>query len=293
MKKTMFFVLLLVAMACVVFAQELPRLAVVEFSTNVNTAKIKADAITVRNLVESQMVATQKYNVITRNEIDKLLANEKIQASSISSPENIKKLQLQSISYIVTGSLDAMDNDYSLTVKVLDVGNGGFSHSDNTFMGSTSRDLYNGINNFMVKFVAGMETIEGKLVQTGKTYKIGDKGPGGGIIFFAEGGVFMEVSLTLGTYYWSEADKVAKNYKGGGFTDWRLPTRSELNLIYENLRRKNLAGLGNDIYWSSSQYTESYHHWIQRFGDGKQSNSFNDQSSFDDTAYAVRAVRAF
>jgi len=296
MKKTVFLVVVLVAIFATVFAQnlELPKLAVVEFSTNINTAKIKADAITVRNLVESQMVATQKYNVITRDEIDKLLTNEKIQASSISNPENIKKLQLLSISYIVTGSLDAMDNDYSLTVKVLDVVNGKTAHSDNSFMGSTSRDLYNGINTFMVKFAAGMESIEGNLVQTGKTYKIGDKGPGGGIIFYADGVVYMEVSLTLGTYVWNDANKIAKDYKGGGFTDWRLPTSSELNMIYENLRKKNIGALGDNCYWSSSRYDgDSSYYWIQRFSDGRGSNFFNKDSSYSLNSYAVRAVRAF
>jgi hydroxylamine reductase (hybrid-cluster protein) len=65
----------------------MPRLAVVEFSTNINNEKTKADAITVRNLVESQMVATRKYQIITRDDIDKLLENQRIQVSSISSSE--------------------------------------------------------------------------------------------------------------------------------------------------------------------------------------------------------------
>jgi hypothetical protein len=89
-----------------------------------------------------------------------------------------------------------------------------------------------------------------------RTYNIGDKGPGGGFIFYAEGGVYMEVTLTLGSYNWDQAVEVAKNYKGGGFTDWRLPSQSELNMIYQNLRKKNLAGLGDDTYWSSSQYPQ-------------------------------------
>jgi predicted secreted protein len=38
--------------------QNLPRLAVVEFTTNVTTEMVRADSLTVRNLVESQMVAS-------------------------------------------------------------------------------------------------------------------------------------------------------------------------------------------------------------------------------------------
>jgi hypothetical protein len=84
-------------------AQELPRLAVVEFSSNVNTPKARSDNVAVRNLVESQMVAAGKYQIVTRSEIDQLLANQQIAVSDISSAENVKKLQLQNISYIVTG----------------------------------------------------------------------------------------------------------------------------------------------------------------------------------------------
>ncbi|MDR2094122.1 MAG: hypothetical protein LBP76_01210 [Treponema sp.] len=80
-KMVLWFGVLLLAVNGIVFGQELPRLAGVEFSTNVSTEKIKADSLTVRNLVESQMVATGKYQIITRAEIDHLLANQGIQVS--------------------------------------------------------------------------------------------------------------------------------------------------------------------------------------------------------------------
>jgi len=41
---------------------------------------------------ESQMVRTRKYQIITHDDIDKLLANQQIQVSSISSAENLKKM---------------------------------------------------------------------------------------------------------------------------------------------------------------------------------------------------------
>jgi TolB-like protein len=290
-KKAVLLAALFAILTAALFAQnaELPRLAVVEFSTNSSKEKVKADAITVRNLVESQMVGARKYQVITRDEIDKLLANQRIQVSSISSAENIKKLQLQNISYIVTGSVDEMDNDYALTVKVLDVSTGQFSHSDNDFMSSASRDFYNGVNTLMARFVIGMESKDGQLVQTGQKqiiYTIGDRGPGGGFIFYAEGGAYMEVSLPLGSYNWDDAIKAAKNYKGGGFSDWHLPSQSDLDMIYQNLRRRNLAGLGDDYYWSSAEYHANLA-WFQVFSNGTQSFDYKNYS------YLVRAVRAF
>ncbi|GHV90056.1 hypothetical protein AGMMS50268_05590 [Spirochaetia bacterium] len=295
MKKYLFLFCMAIVTGALCFAQNaaLPRLAVVEFSTNITTEKTKADAITVRNLVESQMIATGKYQMITRDEIDKLLKNQQIAVSSISSSENVKKLQLQNINYIVTGSLDAMQNDYAVTVKVLDVATGQFSHSADDFMGSGSRDLYNGIGSLITKFNSGMNASGDKVVQSGQSgsgsrqsYKVGDRGPGGGFIFYAEGGMYMECSLNLGSFTWSEAKTVASNYKGGGFTDWHLPQKEELNMIYQNLKKKGLGGLFEEWYWSSSESSTS-DAWKQNFSDGRQANGDKKYTN------CVRAVRAF
>jgi TolB-like protein len=117
-------------------------------------------------------------------------------------------------------------------------------------------------------------------------YVIGDIGPGGGMVFFAQGGKYMEVSGILGEHNWSAALTVARNHKGGGFSDWRLPTKDELNLVYQNLRAKNIGNLGDRWHWSSSEYDDDYA-WIQRFSDGHQIYLYKANTD------SVRAVRAF
>jgi TolB-like protein len=116
---------------------------------------------------------------------------------------------------------------------------------------------------------------------------IGDHGPGGGIVFFAQGGRYMEVSEILGQHNWSSALTAARNYRGGGFSDWHLPTKDELNLIYLNLRAKNIGSLGDSWHWSSSERS-NYDAWGQRFSDGYQYD-FNGKTN----ASSVRAVRVF
>ena len=85
-------------------------------------------------------------------------------------------------------------------------------------------------------------------------------------------------------------------------SEWYLPAKDELNLIYKakdvinTAIEKITAGggtatkLGTGWYWSSSEDCGSYA-WLQSFSDGKQ---FIDHSfSFKDYARSVRAVRAF
>jgi hypothetical protein len=123
---------------------------------------------------------------------------------------------------------------------------------------------------------------------------IGDEGPGGGTIFFAEGGKYMECSGELGNYNWRDAIDRARNYRGGDYTDWRLPNKNELYFMYQNLHKKGLGGFSQDAYWSSSQNGSNYA-WYQRFKDGIQSDgsqTFADSSGLRQRLL-VRAVRAF
>ena len=117
-------------------------------------------------------------------------------------------------------------------------------------------------------------------------YQIGDTGPGGGMIFYAQGGQYKECSEELGTYNWSNAKSTAQNYKGGGLTNWHLPDMGELDLMYQNLHKKGLGGFSNDEYWSSTEYSSSYV-WIQTF--------YNGNKDYYSRAYIfrVRAVRDF
>ncbi|MDR0472678.1 MAG: hypothetical protein LBH43_03260 [Treponema sp.] len=118
-------------------------------------------------------------------------------------------------------------------------------------------------------------------------YAVGDTGPGGGTVFFAQGGQYKECSGELGSYNWDDAKTTAQNYKGGGLTDWYLPDQAELQLMYENLHRKTLGGFVNTYYWSSTP--GGYGHMYLSFNNGVLSGF--DGETF--RIYRVRAVRSF
>ncbi len=82
------------------------------------------------------------------------------------------------------------------------------------------------------------------------------------------------------------AAKICADLVTGGYSDWYLPSRDELSLIYDNLKLKGLGGFSNSNYWSSSEYssTSSY---IQSFSSGVVGQLAKSSSA------RVRAIRTF
>ena len=84
----------------------------------------------------------------------------------------------------------------------------------------------------------------------------------------------------------SYAAGLARAYAGGGYTDWYLPSKEELNKLYLN---KTLIGGFQTVYWSSTEeasYQYSYA-FGQQFYNGQHA-SYNKWA-----AYYVRAIRSF
>jgi len=82
----------------------------------------------------------------------------------------------------------------------------------------------------------------------------------------------------------SYAANLCKSLNLGGYTDWFLPSKDELNKLYEN--RVKIGGFSNAWYWSSSEYDLNYA-WNQSFNGGNQATSNRSSNC------RVRAVRAF
>lgn len=77
-----------------------------------------------------------------------------------------------------------------------------------------------------------------------------------------------------------------------GKTDWYIPSKDELNLMYVNLHKKGLGSFRNDKYWSSSEYYKDGTHqkfeaWCQNFKDGSQSGEKRNNYCY------IRPVRQF
>ena len=77
-------------------------------------------------------------------------------------------------------------------------------------------------------------------------------------------------------------------HDGVFYTDWFLPSKDELNLMYENLKKKGIGSFADDnpYYWSSSERAAGYA-WKQNFASGYQYDYTRDDDGH------VRPIRAF
>jgi hypothetical protein len=157
-----------------------------------------------------------------------------------------------------------------------------------------------------------------------QTLLVGELGPGGGWVFFNKGNMdggwqYLEVApadqstggqwgcygisipersflvgagesnthLTMTNCTSAYAAGLCANLSLGGQTDWFLPSRDELNLIYRNLHLNGIGGLTTYPYWSSSGYYSGYA-WGFDFDGGYADNYYSSGGN-----YRVRAVRAY
>jgi len=82
----------------------------------------------------------------------------------------------------------------------------------------------------------------------------------------------------------SYAAKLCNDLTVGGYNDWFLPSKDELDKLYTN--KVAIGGFAGYYYWSSSEGTASTA-WYQNFSNGNQGTNYKTNT------YRVRAVRAF
>ena len=165
-------------------------------------------------------------------------------------------------------------------------------------------------------------------VENETTYAVGDFAQGG-VVFYVDAsgkhGLVADIVDISGTFQWSnefevtgatgngigagemntaliiastpDFNSVAKscaNLNKGGYGDWYLPSKEELNLMYQNKATINATATANGgssfvdsgFYWSSTE-VDNGDVWFQGFNDGFQLNV--SKGNFE----LVRAVRAF
>ena len=249
-------------------------MAVATFDIN-NNAVSKDDAEGVTELYIAELVSSGKVDIVDRNNFNKLLKEMQFQTSDWANSEKTVKLGTAAGAEIISrGQIIKLGSKMYLSATLIDV--------------KTAKVLSSAKVQFVsIDDIFGILTKFAKDAVEGLSLKIGDIGPGGGLVFYIEGNRAYECSVVLGSATWSEAKTLCSEYRGGGYDDWYLPNMDELNYIYQNLRKPGKI-LGDEWFWSSSEgYNYGTSAWRQLFTVGTQYSTNKGSISF------VRAVRSF
>ena len=116
---------------------------------------------------------------------------------------------------------------------------------------------------------------------------IGDEDENG-IVFWVdetgEHGLIAAKRDISGEADWNEAMDLCKEYSNGGYSNWRLPTDKELDLLFQ--QKNTIGGFVRFSYWSATEYA-SHFAFFQHFLSGERDNDFKDNTCY------VRAIRSF
>jgi len=92
----------------------------------------------------------------------------------------------------------------------------------------------------------------------------------------------------VGTY----AAKLCYDLTLNDYSDWYLPSKDELNLMFKNLCVKGFGNFESNSYWCSSEYSTTgfYGPWYQSFNTAASNQSY---TYYPEGCCHVRAVRSF
>jgi hypothetical protein len=281
------------------------------------------------------------FSVVDRQQLDTIRAEMDFQMSGEVDDETAQSLgRMAGAQTIVSGAVSRMGDLYRLRLRALSVQSaqieGQFNRNipNGPTLAALAQSRATGYGGTAAAPASG-GTAQRPAAQAAtpvpvapKTYKIGDTGPGGGLVFYDKGAVtngwrYMEAApYDIGPARWGPENDVKgtgtapgtgkantqrivpvlEEYREdgaallctalnvNGYADWFLPSSDELDLMYKNLKQKGLGGFGNGDYWSSSR-GNSDHAYVQNLGDGYFGGSKSNVSN--DRTCSVRACRQF
>lgn len=184
-------------------------------------------------------------------------ADQKKSADSISITQNVKALSSEPVNL----SRGSGASEFEVKNRIADLLNGGRTVIDILDSNVPIRYLYG------VEYQGGFIADIDEKTNTGTVVSLVDLARGGKVT-------------------WTEAKTLCEAFSSGGYTDWAMPSKGLLELIYNNVAKNNYGDFASGVYWSNS--TSGYSHaWGKSFSSGG-SYDFDITSS-----QYVRAVRTF
>lgn len=212
MKKLFLSLFLIFLTANMLFAQTTAKLTIVVVPFDVKGVP-EEEADVLFEVFQSEFANTGKAKIVDRSSLDKIKKQQEFQNSDWSNTDKVAEMgKALNASMVVTGQIMMFKSNLVTTIKLIDV--------NTTEIVSSVVEKTSGTENLLEKIPAMAKTLSKKLslVGSGKRYEIGDKGPGGGLIFYVsddgfnvydgKGGVqechYLEMTeFPLGNAYWA------------------------------------------------------------------------------------------
>jgi TolB-like protein len=258
------FFILIVSVALAAEKNNKPKIKTVDnyiaiFDLEVRTGD-KSISGPLTDTVIHQLSQSDKYEVIDRGNMNKILEEQKFQMSGCVAQECIVEAgQILGVGKIVTGAVGIVGKTYYLTLQLIDVQTGKIELSVDDTCKCEVDELLRSIKRLSKKLLG--EKIDERVatVATPKQQELqttnGEITRDGRFIAYNNGTVLdtrtnlMWAAKDNGSdLSWADGNSFCKNYRAGGYTDWRIPTRIELEELYQTGRGYKATQRSYEVY---------------------------------------------
>jgi hypothetical protein len=143
------------------------------------------------------------------------------------------------IAKLISGSVGKIGNRYSVSLNLFDTQNAKAENAVSEF--GRSEDELIELVQVAVRKLLGEEVVPSKVEQRPSQPTAGETGRDGRFIAYNNGTVsdtrtnLMWAAKDNGSdINWANAKSYCENYRGGGYSDWRMPTLDELAGLYDS-----------------------------------------------------------
>jgi TolB-like protein len=185
-----------------------------------------------------------KYEVIDRGNMNKILGEQKFQMSGCVAQEcKVEAGQILGVGKIVNGSVGILGKTYYLTLQLIDVKTGKVELSSEDKCKCEIDELLDSTKRLTKKLLG--EKVEQPVTTAPKLaivteYRAKEIARDGHFIAY-DNGTVLDTRTNLmwaakdngSNINWANAKSYCENYRGGGYTDWRMPAQDELAGLYD------------------------------------------------------------
>ncbi len=268
------------------YGAELPKVAVWDLTFG-DIKAVYAQDLTL--ILVSEIAKLKKYEVYSQENVRTLAGwTEERMKLGCTSTQCLTALGQMDIAKLVSGRIGKVGNRYSVSLNIFDTQKAKAENSVSEF-GSSEDELIDLVQ-VAARKLLGVEVTPTKFEQRPSPSTPSEIGREGRFISYNNGTVLdMQTGLMWAAkdngsdIDWPGAKRYCENYRGGGYTDWRMPTLKELEGLYDSAvtgkngyKLTNLIELTSCCPWASEtrgseaanfHFFHGYRYWTHQSGD--------------------------